>query len=100
MIRLSPEAEAQIDALLEHYERLGRVEATRNLIAVLNTASARIERDPGFGLLAPRPYPSLAKTGRLWLHVRPYWVGYSTTAPPVISAVFYDAADIPGRLGI
>lgn len=98
MIRLTPEAEAQLDALLEHYERLGRIEATRNLIATLEAASARIERDPAAGLPAPRPYPSLAKPGRRWLHVRPYWVGYSTTTPPVISAVFYDAANIPGRL--
>jgi hypothetical protein len=27
-----------------------------------------------------------------------YWVAYSTTKPPVIVAVFYDAANIPGRL--
>lgn len=98
MIGLSPEAEAQVDALREHYRRLGRVEAVLNLIAALETASARIERDPAAGLLAPRPYPSLTKPGRRWLHIRPYWVGYSATTPPVISAVFYDAANIPGRV--
>jgi hypothetical protein len=27
-----------------------------------------------------------------------YWVLYRTTTPPVVVAVFYDAADIPGRL--
>jgi hypothetical protein len=27
-----------------------------------------------------------------------YWVAYLTTSPPVIAAVFYDAADIPCRL--
>jgi len=31
MIALSPEAEAQLDALIVHYEALGRVEASINL---------------------------------------------------------------------
>jgi len=97
VIRLSPEAEAHVDALLDHYRRLDRIEAVLNLIATLEAASARIEGDPAAGLPAPRPYPSLTKPGRRWLHVRPYWVGYNTTTPPVISAVFYDAANIPGR---
>jgi hypothetical protein len=29
----------------------------------------------------------------------PLRVAYLTTNPPVIAAVFYDAADIPGRFG-
>jgi hypothetical protein len=31
MIALSPEAEAQLDALIGHYEALGRIEASLNL---------------------------------------------------------------------
>jgi hypothetical protein len=27
-----------------------------------------------------------------------YWVAYNTTQPPVIVAVFYETANIPGRL--
>jgi hypothetical protein len=27
-----------------------------------------------------------------------YWVAYSTAEPPVITAVFYATADIPGRV--
>jgi hypothetical protein len=27
-----------------------------------------------------------------------YWIAYSTKQPPVIVAVFYETADIPGRL--
>ena len=63
MIRFSPEAEGQIDALLEHFERLGRIEATRNLIAALETASARIERDPVAGLPARVRIPAWRSRG-------------------------------------
>ncbi len=35
MIALSPEAEAQLDALIVHYEALGRLEASINLLNAL-----------------------------------------------------------------
>lgn len=98
MILLSPEAEAQLDALIVHYEALGRVEASINLLAALEEAKLRISGSPEAGLSAPRPYPSLAKAGRRWLLVGPYWISYSLTAPPVISGVFYAMADIPNRI--
>ncbi len=50
MIALTPEAEEQLDGLLAHYERLGRVEAAENLLVALERASARIERQPEAGL--------------------------------------------------
>ena len=98
MIRISSTAGAQVDALIDHYERRDRLEAARNLLIALEEASDRIERNPMAGLPAPRPYPQLRKRGRLWLHVRPYWIAYTTGEPPVIVAVFYEEANIPGRL--
>ncbi|MEA1650211.1 type II toxin-antitoxin system RelE/ParE family toxin [Nitrospirillum sp. BR 11164] len=97
-IRLSPRAEAQVDALIAHYERLGRLAATRNLLVALEMAALRIETSPFAGLPAPRPYPTLAKAGRLWLHAGSYWVAYTITEPAVIQAVIHDTANIPRRL--
>lgn len=92
MIRLSTDAE-----LLQHYVRRGRPKAGRNLIAIIDEVVARIERDPDRGLPAPRPYPALARPGRAWTKAGRYWITHSTTRPPVILGVFYEAADIPGR---
>jgi plasmid stabilization system protein ParE len=98
MIALSPEAEAQLDALIAHYEALGRLEASINLLNALERARARISEGPEAGLPSPRPYPSLAKAGRRWVIEGTYWISYSLTTPPVISGVFYAMADIPNRL--
>ena len=67
MIALSPEAESQLDALIAHYEAMGRVEASINLLNALERAQARIAETPEAGLSAPRPYPALAKAGRRWI---------------------------------
>ena len=64
----------------------------------LAEAEAKIERAPGGGLTAPRPYPQLGRPGRAWIKAGRYWIVYTTTSPPVIAGVFYDTADIPGRL--
>ena len=98
MIALSPEAEGQLDALIAHYELLGRVEASINLLNALERAKARISERPEAGLPAPRPYPSLAKVRRRWIIEGAYWISYSLTTPPVISGVLYAMADIPNRL--
>jgi plasmid stabilization system protein ParE len=98
MIALSPEAEAQLDALIAHYEALGRIEASINLLNALEGAKARISETPEAGLPAPRPYPSLAKAGRRWIIEGTYWISYSLTTPPVISGVFFAMADLPNRL--
>lgn len=93
----STQAAAQVEALQRHYRARNRLEAAHNLAAALAEAEARIERDPAAGLPAPRPYPDLARPGRAWTKAGRYWIAYSTTQPPVILGVFYEAADIPGR---
>jgi len=49
-------------------------------------------------LPAPRAYPELARPGQAWLKAGRYWIAYGTGTPPVILAVFFETADIPGRL--
>lgn len=98
MISLSPEAERQLDALLDHYENLGRVEAAEQLLYALERASITITREPAKGIEAPRPYPGASRIGILWLKEGRYWIAYRPDAPKVILGVFYDMADIPGRL--
>lgn len=98
MISLSPEAEAQIDALIVRYEVLGRIEASINPLNALERAKVRISETPAMGLPAPRPYPALAKAGRRWIIEGHYWIAYSLTKPSIISGVFYATADIPNRL--
>jgi plasmid stabilization system protein ParE len=98
LIDLTALAQRQVAALRKNYEDKQRPEAMRALIAAILAASDSIEADPAAGLSAPRPYPELARPRRLWVKAGRYWVAYRTTKPPVIAAVFYDAADIPGRL--
>ena len=97
MIALTPKAAHQLDALRWHYVERARLEALRNLAAAVTDAIVMIERNPGAGLAAPRPYPALAKAGRRWVKSGRYWVMYSTTQPPVITGIFHETADIPNR---
>ncbi|WP_146101744.1 type II toxin-antitoxin system RelE/ParE family toxin [Rhodopila globiformis] len=98
MISLSPEAEAQVDRLIAHYEAKKRIAAAVNLLNALERAKLRIARAPEAGLEAPRPYPALKRYGRRWIIEGSYWISYSLTMPPVISGVFYVTADIPNRM--
>jgi plasmid stabilization system protein ParE len=98
LIGFTAKAQRQIQALRRHYDSLGRTEATRNLIAAMQEAAERIEADPAVGLPAPRPYPELARPRRAWVKAGRYWVLYRTTTPPVVIAVFFETANIPGRL--
>jgi hypothetical protein len=92
------EALKHVRALRRHYEALDRDNAIRSMMRALAEAEAVIDRASGAGLAAPRPYPQLARPGRAWIKAGRYWIVYTTTSPPVIAGVFYDAADIPGRL--
>jgi plasmid stabilization system protein ParE len=98
LIAYTARALPQIDDLIQHYEDRERIEALRALSAALDEAEAKIGGNPAAGLASPRPYPGLTRQGRAWIKVGRYWVAYDTTTPPVIVAVFYEAADIPNRL--
>ena len=98
MIGFTARAARQLQQLRQHYEDRGRPEAIRALIAAVQAASRRIEANPAAGLAAPRPYPHLARPGQAWIKAGRYWISCTTTRPPVIVAIFYETADIPGRL--
>jgi plasmid stabilization system protein ParE len=98
LIEYADEALAHVRALRRHYEDLDRDNAILSLMRALAEAEVRIARAPSAGLAAPRRYPQLARPGRAWVKAGRYWIVYTTTSPPVIAGVFYDAADIPSRL--
>jgi hypothetical protein len=94
LIGYTDEALEQVRAFRRHYETLARDAAIR----ALADSEAKIERAPGGGLPAPRPYPQLARPGWAWIKSGRYWVAYRTGPAPVIVAVFFETANIPGRL--
>ena len=94
-MKFSRAARDQLAALRRHYRRKNRLEAVQNLSEALRVAARQIIA--GKSQRAPGPYPELARPGRAWTHAGRYWILYATTEPPVILAVFYDSADIPGR---
>jgi plasmid stabilization system protein ParE len=98
LIVVTPRAARQVRALRQHYEELGRPEATRNLVAAIEAAWREITMNPSAGLPAPRPYPRLARPGRGWVHAGRYWIAYIIRPSPAIVAVFFETADIPRRL--
>jgi plasmid stabilization system protein ParE len=98
LIEYTPEASSQVDELIRHYEDRQRPEAIRALLTAMSEAEGKIERAPSAGLKAPQPYPQLQRTGRAWIKAGRHWFVHSTTHPPVILAVFFETANIPGRL--
>jgi plasmid stabilization system protein ParE len=98
LIEYAPRATQQIAALLQHYEQLQRDAAANALLAALRDAERRIGSNPAAGLAAPRPYPALARPGRVWIKAGRYWIAYRAKPRLVIVAVFFDTANIPGRL--
>jgi plasmid stabilization system protein ParE len=98
LIALTPEARQHVRALRAYYEEHERPEATRALRNALTTAWDKITTSPAAGLSAPRPYPQLARPGRVWLKSGRYWIAYQTVPVPVIVAVYFETANIPGRL--
>ncbi len=98
MIEYTPRALRQVDDLIKHYEDRERPEAIAALLTALDEAEHTIEGDPAGGFAAPRAYPSLARPGLAWVKAGRYWIAHSTAEPPVIVAVFYETANIPGRM--
>jgi plasmid stabilization system protein ParE len=98
VIPFSPRALKQIAALYQHYEKIERPDAFRNLILALREASQAIERNPDAGLAAPRPYPTATRRHWGWVKAGRYWVAYRRKPGLIIAAVFYETANIPKRL--
>ena len=99
MIPFSPRAKRQLDELTHHYADRGRDVAIDHLVDSIERASARYLANRGQFYDAPRPYPTLLRQGWRWTKEGRYWIAFSPTkGGPVIRAIFYDAANIPGRL--
>jgi len=96
LIQLSPEADAHLARLTDHYEALNRLEAAENLLKAVEAAKRRIMAAPGKGIEAPRPYPQLKRLGFLWVIERNYWISYTKTTPRLITSIFHESANIPG----
>jgi plasmid stabilization system protein ParE len=98
LIALTPEARQHVRTLRAYYEERDRPEAARALRTALTAAWQKITTSPAAGLSAARPYPKLAQPGRLWLKSGRYWIAYRTQPTPTIVAVYFETANIPGRL--
>jgi plasmid stabilization system protein ParE len=98
LIALTPEARQHVRSLRVYYEERERPEATRALQNALTAAWKKITTSPAAGLPAPRPYSQLAQPGRLWVKSGRYWIAYRTEPAPAIVAVFFETANIAGRL--
>jgi hypothetical protein len=64
----------------------------------LEVRRKRIARAVHEGLPTPRPYPMLRSADRLWINEGRYWIAYRVSPEPTIAGVFYESANIPGRL--
>ena len=100
MIPFSPRAKRQLDDLTRHYAERGRDAAIDNLVDSVERSSARYLANRGLFYDAPRPYPTLLRPGWRWTKEGQYWIAFGPAkAGPVIHAIFYEAANMPGRLG-
>ncbi len=97
MISLTPEANAQLEALERFYVDKRRPQALRNLGHALAEASLITLNAPERGMPAPRPYPELATLKLWWLKRGRYWIAYDL-AGPTIAGIFFETDDIPNRL--
>jgi plasmid stabilization system protein ParE len=98
LMALTPEAQRHVRALYAYYEERERPEAARDLRNALTAAWEKISTSPGAGLPAPRSYQQLAQPGRAWLKAGRYWIAYRTQPTTAIVAVFFETANIPGRV--
>ena len=98
MIVLTPEARQHVRALRAYDEERDRPEASRALRNALTAAWETMATSPAKGHPAPGPYKHLVQPGRLWVKSGRYWIAYRTGPAPAIVAVFFETANIPGRL--
>ncbi len=99
MVLITATAQAQLEALEQHYASLNRDRAVIRMAQALAVAADRIAAQTGPFFPAPRPYPDLASFGWRWLKEGRYWIGFTAIAEGhAVMAVFFDGADIPRRI--
>jgi hypothetical protein len=99
MVLITAVAQAQLEALEAHYQKLGRDLAIIRMTEAVAMAAARINEGAGPFLPAPRPYPELAAYGWRWLKEARYWIAF-TPIPDgqAITGIFFETSDIPRRI--
>jgi plasmid stabilization system protein ParE len=100
LIALAPVARRKVRALCAYYEERDRPQAARALRNALTAARDKIATSPAAGLPAPRPYKRLARPGRAWLKSGRYRIGYRIQPTTAIVPVFFQTANIPGRVSL
>jgi plasmid stabilization system protein ParE len=98
VVDLSEEAIRHIGELVAFYEARDRDAAIRALVKAVDDARMAISNNPFVGVVAPRPYPGLAHPGRRWFKSGRYWIAYLVGEPSTITGVFFETADILGRI--
>lgn len=99
MVLVSAAARKQIDALARYYDELDREQATARMTVAMASAVKQIEDQVGPFWQAPRPYPGATRRQWKWLKSHRYWIAFEPISEGyAITAIFYDAANIPGRL--
>jgi len=97
--RLTADAAAQFDALLDYYMERNRDDAIRRLRVALGEALTKIDTVPDGGRTFPGPYRGIGRWPYRWIKVHRYWFAYAVEGgDSVITNIFFESADIENRL--
>jgi len=92
-IRLTPDADGQLTALVDFYKKKARPAAVLKLYSTLDHVSDPDNLPKSRFFDAPRPYPRLKFVGVTWTTHNGYWFGFVLTDPIRIVAIIYGSAD-------
>jgi plasmid stabilization system protein ParE len=98
LIALTPEARRHVRALYAYYEERERPEAARALRNALTAAWEKISTSPGGGPVRATALPAAWPTGQGMAQGRALLDCLSDPPTTAIVAVFFETANIPGRV--
>lgn len=96
MVLITATAQAQLEALEQHFTKLNRELATVRMTEAIAMAGARIEEGAGPFWPYPRPYPDLADLNWQWLKEGRYWVAFAVIPEGyAITGIFFRDGEHP-----